>query len=160
MFIAKLSDEVVRMATKHNQTLGTRGMARHINKESNLSKAVGRKLITRVMNAKNVRATVSAKKRNPREETEIYVKENVLNREFTAEEPNQKWVSDFTQVLYGAYGQYTDCISVVLDLYGGFALAHNISETETSASAIQTFQRAFNSQGKVHPLIHTDRGSA
>lgn len=160
LFITELSDEVVRMAKKHNHTLGTRGMARHINKESNLSKAVGRKLITRVMNAMNVRTTVCAKKHNRREETEIYVKENVLNREFTAEAPNQKWVSDFTQVSYGAYGQYSARVSVVLDLYGGFALAHNISETETSAAAIQTFQRAFNSQGNVHPLIHTDRGSA
>lgn len=160
LFITELSDEVVRMAKKHNHTLGTRGMARHINKESNLSKAVGRKLITRVMNAMNVRTTVRAKKHNRREETEIYVKENVLNREFTAEALNQKWVSDFTQVSYGAYGQYSARVSVVLDLYGGFALAHNISETETSAAAIQTFQRAFNSQGNVHPLIHTDRGSA
>lgn len=160
LFIKELSKEVVRLAKVHNYTLGTRGMTRHVNKEENLSKPVGRKLVTRVMNANNVRTTVRAKKHNRREEQETYIQENVLNREFTAEMPNQKWTSDFTLLRYGPYGQYSARLSVVLDLYGGFALAHNISETETSSAAIQTFQRAFISEGNVHPLIHTDRGSA
>jgi len=160
LFLHEVSTEVVRLAKIHNHTLGTRGMTRHINKAGNLSKRVGRKLITTVMNANNVRTTVRAKKHNRREEHVVYIGENVLNREFTTDAPNKKWVSDFTQVNYGAYGQYSARVSVVLDLYGGFVLAHNISETETSMAAIQTFQSAFNSQGNVHPLIHTDRGSA
>ena len=39
-------------------------------------------LITHVMNAKNVRTTVHAKKHNRREQQETYIQENVLNRQF------------------------------------------------------------------------------
>jgi hypothetical protein len=83
LFIAELSDEVVRMAKDHDHhNLRTRVMAHHINKESNLSNPVRRKLITHVMNAKNVRTTVHAKKHNRREQQETYIQENVLNRQF------------------------------------------------------------------------------
>lgn len=51
-------------------------------------------------------------------------------------------------------------LSGVLDLYGRHLLAYNLSLTETTAAEIQVFQRAFTRAGNVHPLIHTDRGSA
>lgn len=50
-----------------------------------------------------------------------------------SESPNKKWVSNFTQASFG-----------------NVALAHNISETENSTPAVQTFPCAFNSQGNVH----------
>lgn len=48
----------------------------------------------------------------------------------------------------------------MLNLYGRHLIAHKLSETETSNAEIQVFQRAFNFAGDVHPLVHTDRGSA
>ncbi|WP_056943313.1 DDE-type integrase/transposase/recombinase, partial [Loigolactobacillus coryniformis] len=61
---------------------------------------------------------------------------------------------------FGPNGEYKIRLSGVLDLYGRLLLAHNLSITETSAAEIEVFQRAFDRVGDVHPLIHTDRGSA
>lgn len=39
-------------------------------------------------------------------------------------------------------------------------MSYNISPTETAVSASEVFKRAFKVEPDVHPLIHTDRGSA
>ncbi|WP_191980112.1 hypothetical protein [Paucilactobacillus oligofermentans] len=51
-------------------------------------------------------------------------------------------------------------LSGILDLYGRKFISYSLSETETSAAEIQVFQRAFNKAGNVHPIVHTERGSA
>lgn len=49
---------------------------------------------------------------------------------------------------------------VVMDLYGRYVLSYNISATETAASAIEAFKRAFKVEPDARPMIHTDRGAA
>jgi len=39
-------------------------------------------------------------------------------------------------------------------------LSYNISATETAASAIEAFKRAFKVEPDAQPMIHTDRGAA
>ena len=46
------------------------------------------------------------------------------------------------------------------DLYGRYVLSYNISTTETAASAIEAFKRAFKVEPDAQPMIHTDRGAA
>ncbi|WP_236721878.1 DDE-type integrase/transposase/recombinase [Lactiplantibacillus plantarum] len=74
--------------------------------------------------------------------------------------PNQVWLSDSTELSYGVNGEYKIRLSGVMDFYGRRILSYNLSITETSAAEIQVFQRAFAGAGNVHPMIHTDRGSA
>ena len=49
---------------------------------------------------------------------------------------------------------------VVLDLYGQYPLSWLITPTETSEGAIEVFKQAQKQEGKLAPLIHTDRGAA
>ncbi|MCG0826130.1 transposase [Lactiplantibacillus plantarum] len=62
--------------------------------------------------------------------------------------------------LMGSYGEHKIRLGGVMDLYDRRILAYNLSITETSAAEIQVFQRAFATARNVHPMIHTDRGSA
>lgn len=49
--------------------------------------------------------------------TPQHVAENVLNREFKADKPNEKWVTDVTELKYGeAKKAY---LSAIRDLYDG-----------------------------------------
>ncbi|WP_459128600.1 DDE-type integrase/transposase/recombinase, partial [Latilactobacillus curvatus] len=84
----------------------------------------------------------------------------VLNQNFDVDSPNQVWLSDSTELTYGVNNKYKVRLSGVLDLYGRRLLSYNLSTTETSAAEIEVFQRAFEASGDVHPLVHTDRGSA
>lgn len=46
-------------------------------------------------------------------------------------QPNQVWLSDFTEVVYGGTGEHKVRFCGVLDLYGRYLLAYNLSSTET-----------------------------
>ena len=65
--------------------------------------------------------------------------ENVLNRDFTATRPNQKWVTDIT---YIATQQGWAYLSTIKDLFGGFIVAHALSLSNSVALVTQTLQLA------------------
>lgn len=68
----------------------------------NLSKPeapVNRKLVAKIMKENGLKSKVVKKyKATTNSNHKLPVAENILNREFTAEKPNQKWVSDITYV--------------------------------------------------------------
>ena len=83
--------------------------------------------------------------------------ENILNREFYAEKPGQKWVSDITYLrTLNGWIYFT----VVLDLFDrkviGWALSANLDAVNTS---IPAFKMAFKNRSPEMDLIfHSDRG--
>ncbi|MHA3066489.1 DDE-type integrase/transposase/recombinase [Lacticaseibacillus saniviri] len=86
--------------------------------------------------------------------------DNVLNQNFDVLAPNQVWLADSTELTYGVNGEHKVRLSGVLDLYGRRLIAYNLSKTETSEAEVDVFTRAFDFAGEIHPLVHTDRGSA
>lgn len=95
-------------------------------------------LITEFQNAN--RCQVRQKKRSRIQQQEQYLQDNVLDQQFNASRPNQAWLADSTELVYGVNGQYKVRLSGVLDLYGRHLIAHSLSETETSNAEIQVFQ--------------------
>lgn len=92
--------------------------------------------------------------RNP-----YHIAENHLNRDFRAEAPNEKWLTDVTEFKYYE-GTETQKIylSAILDLYDRRIVAYKISEHNDLALAFQTFDEAINKEPDAHPLFHSDRG--
>ena len=95
-------------------------------------------LITEFQNAN--RCQVRQKKRSRIQQQEQYLQDNVLDQQFNASRPNQAWLADSTELVYGVNGQYKVRLSGVLDLYGRHLIAHRLSETETSNAEIKVFQ--------------------
>jgi putative transposase len=84
------------------------------------------------------------------------IADNVLNRDFTATAPNQKWVTDVTEFRVGDRKVY---LSPVIDLFDRYVVAHswslspNLGLTNTSLSlAVATLPPG------QHPLVHSDQG--
>lgn len=50
---------------------------------------------------------------------------NLLNKDFLAEKPNQKWVTDVTE--FSLFGQKL-YLSPILDLHNGYLVSYTISE--------------------------------
>ena len=107
-----------------------------------------------------LRCQIRVKKHNRQKASEQYVQDNILNQNFETDAPNKVWLSDSTALSFGPNGEYKIRLSGALDLYGRLLLSHHLSITETSAAEIEVFQRAFARVSDIHPLIHTDRGSA
>ena len=88
-----------------------------------------------------------------------YIAENILNREFTADAPNEKWLTDVTEFKY-----YTELekhkiyLSAILDLYDRRIVSYVISDSNNNALVFDTFNKAIESNPNAHPLCHSDRG--
>ena len=85
------------------------------------------------------------------------VAKNLLNREFTADKPGQKWVSDLT---YIATGQGWLYLTVILDLADrkvvGWAMSDSMKAVETSITA---WRMALKNRPIANQLVfHSDRG--
>lgn len=142
------------------QGIGAGNLLTNLNQDKTVTFPVTLKMVRRVMRELGMRCQVRMKKHSRVKQQEQYILDNVLNQNFEVSAPNEVWLSDSTELSYGINGESKMRLSGVLDLYGRRLLSYNLSPTETSAAEIQVFQRAFTAVGNVHPLVHTDRGSA
>ncbi|REJ21746.1 MAG: hypothetical protein C6W54_16745 [Bacillaceae bacterium] len=87
--------------------------------------------------------------------TPQHVAENILNREFTAEKPNEKWVADVTELKYGSSKKAY--LSAILDLYDGSIVSYVLGHSNHHL-VFKTLDQATALLNGEHPLIHSDRG--
>jgi putative transposase len=82
---------------------------------------------------------------------------NVLDREFTAAEPNQKWVADFTYIWTAQGWLY---VAVVLDLYSRRIVGWSMQDSMTSQLVADALMMAVWRRGKPMAVLHhSDQGS-
>lgn len=113
------------------------------------------KTILRVMQKYNLLSVVRRKKyRNYGEYLHRYP--NLLNRNFKAERPNQKWVTDIS---YIKTGQGTLYLSIIRDLYDNSIVAHKTG-TEQNINLVLSTIRAAKKKEKVTAelQLHSDQG--
>lgn len=76
--------------------------------------------------------------------------------DFTAERPNQKWLTDVTQYRVGERWLY---LSAVKNLFNNEIVAYHLSERNDNELVLQTFAKAFAKQKDVTGLVvHSDQG--
>ncbi|MGF6284106.1 putative transposase [Pseudomonas silensiensis] len=81
---------------------------------------------------------------------------NLLNREFEAPQPNQKWVTDVTEFKVGGQKLY---LSPILDLYNGEIISYDIARRPLFSMVGAMLNEAFG-RLKPHekPILHSDQG--
>lgn len=88
-----------------------------------------------------------------------YVAENVLNREFHADKPNEKWLTDVTEFKwYEGVEKHKIYLSAILDLYDRRIVAFAIRDSNDNPLVYDTFDAAVAANPDAHPLFHSDRG--
>jgi len=82
---------------------------------------------------------------------------NILDRQFTAEAPNQRWIADFTNIWTVQGWLY---IAVVIDLFSRRAVGWLMSDTITAQLVTDAVMMAIWRRGKPDALLHhSDQGS-
>lgn len=82
--------------------------------------------------------------------------DNELNREFRAEKPNQKWVTDVTE--FRMFGEKL-YLSPILDLYSGDIVTYTLSDSPNLPMVITMLEQAFAKiPGNTSLLLHSDQG--
>ena len=83
---------------------------------------------------------------------------NVLNRDFSTETINEKWVSDITYIWSRKEGWCY--LSSIMDLYSNRIISHKVGKFMDIKLVMETFKEAYYVRGrKSNIIIHTDRGS-
>jgi putative transposase len=82
---------------------------------------------------------------------------NLLDRQFEASAPNQKWVADFTYICTGEGWLY---LAVVLDLFSRRVVGWSMSPVMTAQFVLDALMMAVWRRGKPQKLLHhSDQGS-
>ena len=79
---------------------------------------------------------------------------NLLNRDFTATRPNQKWVTDVTEFKVQGQKIY---LSPILDLFNGEVISYSLSTSPSFPTTIEMLKKAFRRlPEKVDLMLHSD----
>jgi putative transposase len=144
---------------EHDGTWGYRQIQMGIIRRFNV--VVNHKRILRLMQLMGLKAVIRRKRGHfSAYQTAVSdgrVSENILDRNFTADSPNQKWVTDVTQYKVEEQKLY---LSVIKDLYNNEIVAHHLSFNNDNELVLETFRKAFEMRKDVTGLIvHSDQGS-
>ena len=124
------------------------------------------KRILRICRSKGIKSTIKyANKGCTRQAANPqFIAENLLNREFHAEAPNEKWLTDVTEFKYytGVEVQKIQVhkvyLSAILDLYDRRIVAFVIGDNNNNPLVFETLDMAVMMHPNAHPLFHSDRG--
>jgi len=83
--------------------------------------------------------------------------QNILNRNFNATLPNEKWLTDVTE--FKVVGRKQKLyLSAILDLYDKSIVAYEMSLKNDIKLVFNTFDKAISYNPKAKPIFHSDRG--
>ncbi|OTO77359.1 MULTISPECIES: IS3 family transposase [unclassified Enterococcus] len=150
----KLAKEIKKKYDSKKGAIGYRQIRMQLNIK--LKKHYSRKRYYRLMKVLGIKAVIKKKRPTYIKATEAHVAENVLNRKFTAENPNQKWCTDITELEYGngrkAY------LSAIIDLYDHSIISWALGHSNNNSLVMDTVKKAMCKNPSARPLLHSDRG--
>jgi len=118
----------------------------------------GKQRTARIMRDNGIQARTQRKFKATTNSRHNYpVAENILDRQFTASAPNQRWVADITYIDTAEGWLY---LAVVLDLYSRAIVGWAMDRRMTRQLVADALVMALWRRGKVKGLLlHSDRGS-
>lgn len=122
---------------------------------------VNDKRVLRICRAKDIKSTIKYKNQGctRRAKNPQYVAENILHRQFHADKPNEKWLTDVTEFKwYEGVTVHKLYLSAILDLYDRRIVSYVLSEHNDNPLVYKTFDKAVKANPDAHPLFHSDRG--
>ena len=88
-----------------------------------------------------------------------HMAENILGRDFHADKPNEKWLTDVTEFKYINKNEtHKIYLSAILDLCDKRVVSFVIGDHNTNSLVFSTFDAATATNPDAHPLFHSDRG--
>lgn len=145
---------MIRLYTKVNGIYGYRRMQMNINRS--LNKKYNHKRIYRLMKTVNMKSVIRRKKRVYTLSTPQITAENILDREFHAKMPNEKWLTDVTEFkLVNGQKAY---LSAILDLGDNSIISSVLGRSNNNQLVFKTFDLAVAANPDAKPLFHSDRG--
>ena len=108
------------------------------------------------MKSVNLTSVIRKKKKKYVYSTPQVTAENVLNREFTSNRPNEKWLTDVTEFkLTKGKKAY---LSAILDLSDKSIISYVVGTSNNNKLVFDTLDQAIIANPDAKPIFHSDRG--
>jgi transposase InsO family protein len=123
---------------------------------SSQSYYLNHKTVQKLMTQLGIKSTVRPKRYQSYKGAIGKVAPNLLERNFRASKPHQKWVTDVTEFNIKGEKVY---LSPILDLFNGEIISYEIADRPQISSVMQMLQSACKKLSKSdRPLLHSDQG--
>ncbi len=150
---ADLKVEIKAIYEEHEGRYGYRRIRDEL---SNRGQQVNHKKVQRIMKELGLKCVVRMKKYKSYKGTVGKIAPNILDRNFTAEAPNEKWVTDITEFKLFSEKLY---VSPVLDLFNGEIITYTIASRPTYSLVSDMLKEALERLPEDHQLLmHSDQG--
>lgn len=137
-----------------NGIYGYRRITLNINKK--LDSHYNHKRIYRLMKSVNLTSVIRKKRKKYTYSLPQITAENVLNRDFTAVRPNEKWLTDVTEFkLTTGKKAY---LSAILDLNDNAIVSYVVGPSNNNNLVFDTLDQAISANPTAKPIFHSDRG--
>jgi transposase InsO family protein len=152
---ARLALDLHRIFDEHK---GRAGAPRITNQLRAEGQCVGKNRVASVMQIERLRAKAARKyKATTNSNHKLPVAPNLLEQDFNASAPNQKWVSDITYIATDEGWLY---LAVVLDLYSRLVVGWSMAERMTTELVSDALTMAlWRRKMPTGVIVHSDRGS-
>lgn len=116
------------------------------------------KTILRIMKKYDLLSEIRRQRKWRQMSTQLHKYDNLLNREFHADQPNHKWVTDISYIRTRQGVLY---LSIIRDLFDNSIVAYKTGTTQTVNLVLDTIRLAMQKEKKVAEelRLHSDQGS-
>lgn len=149
-----LLKKIVLLYTKVKGIYGYRRITLNLNRQNGTN--YNPKRIYRLMHCVDIKAVIRRKKKRYAPCKPHITAENILNRDFRAQQANEKWLTDVTELKYG-HGQKA-YLSAILDLGDNSIVSHVFGPRNNNELVFKTLELAIQANPEAKPLFHSDRG--
>jgi putative transposase len=149
-----LMDVMTSLYEKVGGIYGYRRLALHMRRQT--GQPINDKRVQRLMRIKGIQSVIRRKRKKYASSTPQQVAENLLNREFQAQAPNEKWLTDVTEFKYGS--SQKAYLSAVLDLHDNTIVSYVLGHSNNNRLVFQTVKMALEAAPGSTPMLHSDRG--
>jgi putative transposase len=124
-----------------------------------LQERVSRKRVVRLMQEEGLKARVRKRyKHTTMSDHDQPVAANLLDRQFEAQAPNQRWAGDTTEFVIGTSGKLY--LAMILDLFSRFVVGWAVSAVNDRHLTIKALEMALRRRcPEIGLLHHSDQGS-
>ncbi|WP_411162012.1 IS3 family transposase [Flavobacterium sp. DG1-102-2] len=117
---------------------------------------INHKTVLRLMKVLGLKSLIRVRKYKSYKGEHGKIAPNILQRDFKAAEPNQKWVTDITKFNVKGNKLY---LSPVIDLFNGEIISYELSESPNFEQVANMLKKAFKKIGdNANLIMHSDQG--
>ena len=143
---------IMECQRRTKRTYGYRRIVIWLLRETGL--VINHKAVLRIMNKYGLLSEIRRRRKQVHYEKQIRKYENLLKRNFHADRPNEKWVTDISYIFSKQGVIY---LSIIKDLYDNYIVAYNIGSENNNRLVLDTLKRA-KKEITTKLQLHSDQG--